>query len=251
MTPDATTATARAGSSPGVDLLLSIGTAEPHLMLPGAVLEEQGRLVTGLLEEGHHRATLRAVLTAPLPTPLKTSVAAVLAGRLRKLPPPSSAPLPPSVPTVPNQVSAASHQEQSAFQPPRCTGADCGRMAEVTDPTPLCGACAGWPACGGGCGRHLPEGGVCSACEYAATIQAEPAPDGTCQGWDQKGCGRPVRGHGLCGRCEVKANQHRVAERRVRDAVVHESLREHDPDWAREIDDLVSAVTAQEGQQGA
>ncbi|MGX1887661.1 hypothetical protein [Streptomyces sp. NPDC055287] len=71
--------------TPGVKLLVSIGTWQPEFLLTGEVLRDQGRLVTGLVEAGWRREHLRQVIAGrPLPVPVRTSVGAIVAARLRQ-----------------------------------------------------------------------------------------------------------------------------------------------------------------------
>jgi hypothetical protein len=86
----------RSSCSPGVDLLLAIGAENPKFLLTGKTLTDQGLTVTGMLLEGWTEPQLHQVIAGrPLPDPVKTTVGAIVAGRLRAAiaaPPPSSAP---------------------------------------------------------------------------------------------------------------------------------------------------------------
>lgn len=250
-------------SSPGVDLLVQLGTEHPDRMLAGygTALRDVGLLADGRLAEGWSRETLWALLAAPLPQPLTHTPAAILATRLRKLPStPPAGPVPqlPAQPTGP--TSADQRPAHVPPQPPRC---GCGELATVPGSTPRCPGCAGWPACDGGCGRrlpppggtcdaceyatwpeceggcgqHLPQGGTCDACVYAASMAVEPAPDGTCAGQGQyrDACGRPVRAYGMCLRCLNLAEKER---KRCRDE-----------DWESAVAAAAAAVATE--QQGA
>jgi hypothetical protein len=68
----------------GVRLLQNLGLADPKLMLTGKPLRDQGAVVDDLLCAGWQVETLWSILSAPLPSPLRTSVGAVLAARLRQ-----------------------------------------------------------------------------------------------------------------------------------------------------------------------
>ncbi|MBO8189205.1 hypothetical protein [Streptomyces spirodelae] len=246
-------------SSPGVDLLMQVGTAHPDRMLAGygTALRDVGLLVTGRLEEGWSRESLWALLTAPLPQPLTHTPAAILAKRLTRLP--STPPTGPA-PQVPAQPTGPAPAEQrpapAPQQPPRCA---CGQLADVPGPEPRCAGCAGWPECEGGCGRRMRESGTCAACEYASWPECEggcgqhlqdggtcdncvyaaemtvpTAPDGTCAGRGQhRGeCGYPVRAYGMCGRCLVIAQ--------------NERRQDLDADWDAAVAAAAEAVTTEQ-----
>ncbi|OPG07452.1 hypothetical protein B1R27_13160, partial [Streptomyces sp. GKU 895] len=69
---------------PGIRLLLDIATSRPEFLLTGKALTDQGRVVTVMLESGWSPELLRHVVTSrPLPHPVRTSVAAIVAARLR------------------------------------------------------------------------------------------------------------------------------------------------------------------------
>ncbi|MEU8672717.1 helix-turn-helix domain-containing protein [Streptomyces anulatus] len=70
--------------SPGVELLLAIGSRDPRFLLTGRTLRDQGLMVTGMLLEGWTPQQLEHVIAdRPLPQPVKASVGAIVARRLR------------------------------------------------------------------------------------------------------------------------------------------------------------------------
>lgn len=69
----------------GVRLLQALGQERPELMLAGKVLADQGMVVDELFRLGWDVTTLWPWLVRPLPSPLKKSVGAVIAGRLKEL----------------------------------------------------------------------------------------------------------------------------------------------------------------------
>ncbi|MCX4871087.1 MULTISPECIES: hypothetical protein [unclassified Streptomyces] len=227
-------------SSPGVELLLSIGAWKPEFLLTGPALRDQGLMVTGLLEAGWPREHLRQVIAGrPLPDPLHRTVGAVVSARLRaaaSMPVPHltvgtvphQAPAPdlpwtdqPPAPATPTPPTWSERQEQDA-QLRRgadaqrgCDGDDrmCSVLAVVGET--LCPEHLGWPLCPGGCTRRTPDGAMCATCVEqmqllsAEAIEAEPTDDGTCPGHAGVPCGRPVLVLGLCGRCRMRAQEER------------------------------------------
>ncbi|MFJ7063666.1 hypothetical protein ACIQVA_39535 [Streptomyces microflavus] len=80
----------RVDVSPGVDLLLAIGAAQPELPLTGKTLRDQGLMATGLLEAGWPVPLLSEVIARPL----RRTVGTVISGRLKaaaSMPVPGSA----------------------------------------------------------------------------------------------------------------------------------------------------------------
>ncbi|MFF0698412.1 helix-turn-helix domain-containing protein [Streptomyces tendae] len=69
----------------GVRLLQALGQERPELTLAGKVLADQGVVVDELFSRGWEVEALWPWLARPLPSPLKKSVAAVIAGRLKEL----------------------------------------------------------------------------------------------------------------------------------------------------------------------
>lgn len=91
--------------TPGVAVLLAIGYERPELLLSGPVLRDQGMRVTGMLAEGWTPEQIRQIVAGtPLPSPIRTSVGALVAGRLRAA---CSAPAPGTVPTIPAPATSA------------------------------------------------------------------------------------------------------------------------------------------------
>ncbi|MFJ4577615.1 hypothetical protein ACIP4W_41005 [Streptomyces sp. NPDC088846] len=229
----------RVEMSQGVEVLRRMGRQVPRLKLAGPVLLEQGRQLDGLIASGWTAAELLDVLSAPFDGVIRTSAAAVVAGRIRALPmSPTSA-----APWVPTQASSGAVPEPWAGQPPTpptptppawserqeehaqlrrgadtqrcCDGADgmCPSLAVVGEA--YCSAHLGWPLCPGGCTRRTPDGLTCPRCVEqmqllgAEAIEAEPTDDGMCPGQDGVPCGRPVVILGLCPRCRMRAQAER------------------------------------------
>ncbi|MDY0814002.1 helix-turn-helix domain-containing protein [Kitasatospora purpeofusca] len=71
----------------GMGLLLELGCQEPALALAGKPLADQAARVEGLLAGGWSADALMGILAAPLPGKVTHSVAAILGGRLTKVPP--------------------------------------------------------------------------------------------------------------------------------------------------------------------
>jgi hypothetical protein len=90
-------------TNPGVALLLAIGAEKPEFLLTGKTLRDQGMAVAGMLVSGWTEEQLRHVIAGRrLPDEVKTTVGAIVAGRLRDA---LSAPAPLSVPKLPPQSS--------------------------------------------------------------------------------------------------------------------------------------------------
>ncbi|MCX5001019.1 helix-turn-helix domain-containing protein [Streptomyces longwoodensis] len=71
--------------NPGVDLLLAIGAEKPEFLLTGKPLQDQGRVVAGMLLEGWTPEHLRQVVAGrPLPDQITTTVGAIVSGRLKQ-----------------------------------------------------------------------------------------------------------------------------------------------------------------------
>ncbi|MGW0948524.1 helix-turn-helix domain-containing protein [Streptomyces sp. NPDC002623] len=135
--------------NPGVDLLLAIGAEQPEFLLTGKTLQDQGLAVAGMLLEGWTHNQLRQVVAGrPLPDQIKTTVGAVVSGRLKQAlagPPPQSA--------------------QSAWKPFSKSAAT-PTPAPYTVDTVLSGALPGeCEGKGGFCGRPLEPGSdLCRHC---------------------------------------------------------------------------------------
>ncbi|MEW1616504.1 hypothetical protein [Streptomyces sp. NPDC088744] len=214
-------------ATPGIEILRRVGRRREELTLAGKPLTDQARRLDGLLAASHDAGDpwmplqLIEILSAPLNEPIRKSAGAVISARITALPVTPAAAfgmLPwqatgegrrpaaePSVPTAADRTVAESITRRTRGECPEC-GAD-------SPGSELCGACEGWPACEGGCGRVLRDGGMCQWCEYDshhAAIEAAAAEagaeDGTCPGHDGP-CGRPVLTLGLCGRCRIKAEE--------------------------------------------
>ncbi|MFE6745776.1 hypothetical protein ACFVGM_07990 [Kitasatospora purpeofusca] len=103
----------------GIGLLLELGRRDPELALAGKPLVDQAVRVEGLLAGGWSADALMGILAAPLPGKVTHSVAAILGGRLTKVPP------------VPLGRSAVVVKPAAVPSPRRheCTGRDgmCGR----------------------------------------------------------------------------------------------------------------------------
>ncbi|MFJ8727672.1 hypothetical protein [Streptomyces sp. NPDC093269] len=71
--------------NPGVDLLVAIGADQPEFLLTGKTLADQGLVVAGMMLEGWTPEHLRQVIAGrPLPPEIKTTVGAVVSGRIRQ-----------------------------------------------------------------------------------------------------------------------------------------------------------------------
>jgi hypothetical protein len=91
-------------TNPGIDLLLAIGAEKPEFLLTGKTLRDQGMAVAGMLVSGWTEEQLRHVIAGRrLPGEVKTTVGAIVAGRLRDA---LSGPAPLSVPKLPPQSSS-------------------------------------------------------------------------------------------------------------------------------------------------
>lgn len=182
-------AASRVPSTPGVELLTAIGADQPEFLLTGKTLLDQGLMVTAMLGEGWTAVQLRQVIAGrPLPDPVRTSVGAVVSGRLSAA---AAGPVPRSVPRLPNQpargyrglddtptpIPASWETQQGVHaldhRPGECNGLDgtCGRPTEAG--YDKCVSCLGWEPCGE-CGtRRAPRGEVCRDCAaeqaYAGT----------------------------------------------------------------------------------
>ncbi|GAA1399672.1 helix-turn-helix domain-containing protein [Kitasatospora putterlickiae] len=71
----------------GMGLLIELGQRDPELALAGKPLVDQAARMEGLLAGGWSADALLGILAAPLPGKVTHSVAAVLGGRLAKMPP--------------------------------------------------------------------------------------------------------------------------------------------------------------------
>ncbi|MFE5191688.1 hypothetical protein [Streptomyces sp. NPDC056628] len=173
------------GMHAGIRLLLEIGARRPELLLTGPVLTDQGRVATVMLEAGWSPEQLRQVITGrALPSTVRTSVGAVIAGRLRAAqayPPPATAICPGAAPRDERSVEAISKRSSTAAAARsvvqaltyralvECAG--CGVPATALGED-LCPTCLGWPRCRACPGptrkRAHPDGdGRCTTCASA------------------------------------------------------------------------------------
>ncbi|MFI7329645.1 hypothetical protein ACIBQ3_34030 [Streptomyces rubiginosohelvolus] len=266
----------RVDSSPGVELLLSVGAAHPELLLTGATLRDQGLMASGLLAAGWPVPLLWEVIARPLPDPLRRTVGAVISGRLKAaaaMPVPGSAAGTAAVPhqapgpdraapgegrrweggptpTPPAWADLEHQQEQlrrGVDRHPVCEADDgrCPTLAVVGETQ--CAEHLGWPLCPGHdghpCTVRTRTGDQCATCQdqarYArldAALPVTPTDDGTCPGHSGP-CGRAAMpGDPYCARC-------RIASQRDRDRVIQE--------WEAVRDAAVAAAKAQEAPEAA
>ncbi|MEU5436447.1 hypothetical protein AB0G73_24135 [Streptomyces sp. NPDC020719] len=166
----------------GVRLLLALGREHPELLLTGPALRDQGAVVSTLLESGWSAEQLQRVIAGrPLPQPVRTSVAAIIAARLRAA---QNTPLPTAdgrgdgAPE--NRSSAADRSPAEALARRvlvECAGCGNPGLAPGED---LCPACLNWPTCTACTGptprRAHPGGdGRCTSCALAAPPLWDPA----------------------------------------------------------------------------
>ncbi|MEU3423610.1 hypothetical protein AB0F39_34555 [Streptomyces murinus] len=221
--------------TPGQAFLRRIGRHHPEIgagLQQGTTLVDQARLVDGLLLSGVTQEEIRAVLVDrpyPAPTERTQSMAALIAGRLRKIVPPPTLYVPAQSAAAPSAPSAGTKATMVVHRTmlPECP--ECGLISEGEGE--LCGACAGWPLCEGGCRRRVREGGLCRSCSVAVSSAEDQSPEGVCEG----GCGRPVATAGLCPRCQARA----AADRKSRDA-----------DWAAQVASAKAAVASEYADAG-
>lgn len=158
-------------ASPGVHFLLGLGTRYPELLLTGAALQDQGAVVTALLDGGWSPGHLQHVIAGrPLPHPVRTSVGAIVAARLRSA---QSTPPPPPRPPTGWGVEGPAPTPRPADRTPRealahralveCAG--CGTPGPVPGED-LCPACLNWP--------------LCTTCKGPTPRRAHPDGDGRC-----------------------------------------------------------------------
>ncbi|MFE5847188.1 hypothetical protein ACFQ7N_36770 [Streptomyces niveus] len=150
--------------TPGARLLLAVAADHPELLLTGQALDDQGHVATQLLDAGWTTQQLRHVIAArPLPQPVRTTVAAIVAARLRAaeaaIPPSHAAELP--APKAPVGRPVAEAVAYRALV--ECTG--CGKPGTAPGED-LCPACLQWPEC--------------TSCTGPTPRRAHPAADGRC-----------------------------------------------------------------------
>ncbi|MEU1592744.1 helix-turn-helix domain-containing protein [Streptomyces sp. NPDC005708] len=166
--------------TPGVDLLLGLGHERPELLLTGKVLEDQARVVDGLLLGDWPRDLIQAALLRPLP-PKTRSVGAVISRRLQEL---ASTPVPQrtAMPSPRDPEDAEWYGERGgstptppAFRPggdveafvQRSPWKECRKCRNpITRATGTdhCAECSGWPKCDL-CRRFVEPGTACDRCE--------------------------------------------------------------------------------------
>ncbi|MFD7015241.1 hypothetical protein [Streptomyces sp. NPDC059928] len=176
----------RIEATTGVRLLLALGTRHPELLLTGPALHDQGAVVTELLDLGWGAQQIEHVITGrPLPHPVRTSVAAIIAARLRAA---QSTPTPHSVELTLSEPTTAGADDRSPAEAlARRVLVECAACGNP-GPAPgedLCPACLNWPPCTTCTGptprrAHPGSDGRCTPCTLAAASQWDPtAPSGT------------------------------------------------------------------------
>ncbi|MFE4861467.1 hypothetical protein [Streptomyces sp. NPDC056670] len=171
----------RIEATAGVRLLLAIGMRCPNLLLTGSVLRDQGQIATALLENGWSAEHLEHLIAGrPLPHPVRTSVAAIIAARLRAA---QSAPTPHSAGlTVCERTGAQAAGRSPAEAVTRRVLVECAACGNP-GPAPgedLCPACLDWPPCTTCTGptprrAHPDSDGRCTPCTLAAAPLGDPA----------------------------------------------------------------------------
>lgn len=171
----------RIEATAGVRLLLAIGMRHPNLLLTGAALRDQGQIATALLDNGWSAEQLEHVIAdRPLPHPVRTSVAAIIAARLRAA---QSTPTPhPAGLTVYERTGAGGADRSPAEAVARRVLVECAACGNP-GPAPgedLCPACLNWPLCTTCTGptprrAHPGSDGRCTACTLAAASPWDPA----------------------------------------------------------------------------
>ncbi|MFE9558452.1 hypothetical protein ACFYMW_36480 [Streptomyces sp. NPDC006692] len=175
----------RIEATAGVRLLLAIGAQYPELLLTGPALHDQGQIATALLESGWRAEQVEHVIAGrPLPRPVRTSVAAIVAARLRaaqSTPPPR-----PAVLTVGEPSGSGAADRSPAEAVARRVLVEC---AACGNPGPaagedLCPACLNWPPCTTCTGptprrAHPNSDGRCTPCTLAAASPWNPAGSGS------------------------------------------------------------------------
>ncbi|WP_331721522.1 hypothetical protein [Streptomyces sp. NBC_00212] len=164
----------RIEATPGVRLLLALGTRHPELLLTGPALHDQGTVVTALLDHGWGAQQIEHVIAGrPLPRPVHTSVAAIIAARLRAA---QSTPTPHSVELTLSEPTTAGAAERSPAEAiARRVLVECAACGNP-GPAPgedLCPACLNWPPCTTCTGptprrAHPGSDGRCTPCTLAA-----------------------------------------------------------------------------------
>ncbi|MFI8169786.1 hypothetical protein ACIGAN_25995 [Streptomyces sp. NPDC085931] len=173
--PPPRTVPASADLTPGVRLLLQIGTQRPELLLTGRALADQGAAVSAMLKAGWTREQLNHVISArPLPSPIRTTLGAIIAARLRTAqayPPPATVTehhtTPASDPVGAHSTTSSAARTVSEALAYRalveCAG--CGVPGTAPGEN-LCPACLNWPPC--------------RTCPGPTPRRAHPHSDGRC-----------------------------------------------------------------------
>ncbi|KUN29282.1 hypothetical protein AQJ23_00375 [Streptomyces antibioticus] len=165
---------------PGIRLLLDIAAGRPELLLTGKALTDQGRVATVMLEAGWSSKHLRHVIAGrPLPHLVHTTVAAIIAARLRAAQayppphrvadrpeaPPAEEPFAPSTATRSSPAPADRSVTEALTYRALVECADCGRPGTAAGED-RCPTCLGWPPC--------------YTCPGPTPRRAHPAGDGRC-----------------------------------------------------------------------
>ncbi|MEV8386634.1 hypothetical protein AB0P44_37790 [Streptomyces chartreusis] len=219
-------------TTPGMEVLLRVGRARPELALAGRVLTDQARKLDGVIAQSETAgepwrvSELAAALGAPLDGPIRRSPGAVISARINSLPSTARSAMLPVQASSEHSATLARPMDRTVEEAVhRRVRGECPECGSDSPGGGLCGACLGWPACSGGCGRRLEHGGACEACELDAhheAISQEQNEGGNCPGYGGKPCGRAVLTLGLCGRCRIQAEQGRAE----RDAAWHAQVAE-------------------------
>lgn len=165
----------------GVLLLTAIGNELPAFRLTGRSLQDQGRMVDGLLASGWSPEQIRDVVAGrPLPEKLTRTVGAVISSRIVAA---ADSPAPSAAPLLPRQAQGWHDQDQAPDEetftapafgehiaPPRfrgCTADDRGIPCEkpCNPTTGLCREHSGERPCPvSGCPQWTPNAGPCDTC---------------------------------------------------------------------------------------
>ncbi|MFC8008475.1 hypothetical protein ACFUCH_35515 [Streptomyces olivaceus] len=222
-------------TTPGMEVLIRVGRANTMLQIPpGPALWDQSQRINELianseaLGEPWMLSDLVTVLSAPLNEPIRKSAGAVVAKRIKLLPPTPRTSMVPSqgrggagddtAPYAGMSAGAERTVEEAvkvpAGQRKNCSGQDglCDRLALPGED--LCARCRDGrePVCPEyGCtNRVLVPGALCAGCQSGDGAEAGP-PLTACPGYDGTPCGRMPQAGGMCLRCRTAAEQARAA----------------------------------------
>ncbi|MFF9914807.1 hypothetical protein [Streptomyces sp. NPDC013457] len=240
--------------TPGVDVLLAVAAEDSQWKINHAdSLRDQGRTVTGMLEVGFTAQEIRhALLSRPLPSSLRTTVAAVVGRRLKDLVRIGASagiqPIPAqqageydaarpeaegrehtAVPAAWADRRAQMEVETAGAGRHRPCAGDGGLCPRLARPgSDLCSTCltGEQPTCAAGCRR-----GVIDHTTVCITCAAPQDSEGACPGHGGKQCGRPVVSEGWCRRCRFEAEAARQAA---------------DAEWEAARDAAIAAAEAEE-----